>query len=313
MKAILIDADNKAPNLALMKISAMLKAQGFNVFLKRGTDPSFPLDCLNPDKVYLSCVFEKNRDKALDLIHRIKKVTFGGHALSVAELPKNIEHIRPDYCLYGLDFSLGFTSRGCIRSCPWCVVPKAEGKIRNHAPLSEFLDPSHDKLVLLDNNFLASPKWRENLQEMIDRKLKVSFNQGLDIRLINDENASMLAQARCYDRKFKNRRLYFAFDTPEIAPLVLEGIRTLEAHGIRRSHLMFYVLVGFNTTYKQDMERISMLVNEGIMPYVMPYNDSHDGYLPHLERWVNGRFYKLFPFEQYDQGNAQQAIAEALA
>jgi len=167
-----------------MKISAYHKMKGDSV----------GFNIKNPDLVYISCIFSWNRSKALGIAKFWEsigcRVKIGGTGIDLKNnLPYEIEHIMPDYALYNLDYSIGFTSRGCIRNCPWCIVPKKEGGIKDHASLDEFLYPSHKKLILYDNNFLASPKWHENLKELIRRKIKVSFNQGLDIRLIDNENA----------------------------------------------------------------------------------------------------------------------------
>jgi hypothetical protein len=43
-----------------------------------------------------------------------------------------------------------FTSRGCDRACPWCLVPAREGKLRLISPIP----PGYS---ILDNNFLACP------------------------------------------------------------------------------------------------------------------------------------------------------------
>jgi len=93
--------------------------------------------------------------------------------------------------------SILFTSRGCIRNCPFCVVPKLEGKIQpSVTDIQNFIYPGHKKIILWDNNFLASPTWRINLESLRETGLTVDFNQGLDARLINDEKANMLADLR---------------------------------------------------------------------------------------------------------------------
>jgi len=298
MKVLLVHADGKMPNLALMKISAYHKKQGDIVYLKKGLKPTLPLDCLKPDKTYISTIFDWNKEKALELSTKLG-AEIGGYGVNGKQLPEEIEHQMPDYSLYGVDYSMGFTSRGCIRKCPWCIVWRKEGYIRAYASIDEFLKPNHKKLILLDNNFLASPNWFEELLKIITYRLKVNFNQGLDIRLIDRENARMLSKIKYYDWKFKNRTLHFAFDTPNVESEVISGIKLLEKVGIPRNHLMFYVLIGYNTSYEEDLHRINLLIDEGVKPYVMPFNNTHDSYYPHLERWVNGRYYKLVSWEDY--------------
>ena len=308
MRVLLVDADSKKgfPNLALMKISAHHKRLGREVDLIRGIPDTAPLE--HYDQVWLSCIYFQNEDKARDYLAQFPEQTdtlFGGSGFQEVmniRLGKEIEHLMPDYSLYDVDFSMGFTSRGCIRDCPWCIVPEKEGKIKNHAPISEFLHPDHKRLVLLDNNFLASPKYIQNLEEIIERKIKVNMNQGLDIRLVTEENAGLLVDAKLYDWHFKTRGMHFAFDTMSIESAVRRGIKTLQDAGMPTHWMMFYVLAGFNTTFGQDVYRVQTLIELGVKPYIMPYNNTRDAKVRHLARWVNRKYYEFVPFEKYKDG-----------
>lgn len=296
----LIQIDGKYPNCALMKLSTHHKDQGHIV----GFNVS------NPDLVYISCIFSWNKAKALGISKMFTSSTVitGGTGLNFDCLPDSIEHLMPDYDLYNIDYSMGFTSRGCFRDCPWCIVPQKEGPMRDHAPLSEFLDPGHDKLVLYDNNFLGSPKWKENLNHIIEQGLKVNFNQGLDIRLVNEESVELLSQCKVYDYDFKARRYHFAFDLPSIEKEMLRGISLLLDAGLKPWQLMFYILVGFNTSYLEDLHRIQLLKELKVLPYVMSFNNRKDSYYPHLARWVNRRYYKFVEWDDYDHGSSQKII-----
>ena len=293
MKVLLINVDSKIPNLPLMKLSAFHKENGDTV----GTN------IVNPDKVSISCVFEKNKAKALGIAKLFNcEVEVGGYGVNDKQLPYEIEHIMPDYSLYAIHYSIGFTSRGCPRKCPWCIVPNKEGPIREHAPISEFLHPKHRKLVLLDNNFLASPKWKEKLEFIIKKRLEVNFTQGLDIRLIDDEKAKWLRLVKFRTLTFRTEMLHFAFDTPEIESEVRRGVAILKKHGIRPHKLTFYFLCGFNTTHEEDMHRFKVIRELGANPYCMKYNDRRDDeWLNHFDRWVNTHppLYKVCSFEDY--------------
>lgn len=299
-KILVVDADSKTgfPNLAIMKLSAWHKKQGDTVDLIKGIPQAPPL--FSYDKIYISVIFWQNATKANSYARMLEgKVEIGGIGDSYKKLPEEIEHIRPDYDLYGIDFSMGYTSRGCIRKCPWCVVPKKEGNIHDHALIMEFLDPNHKKVVLLDNNFQASPRWKENLQYIIGRELAVNFNQGLDIRLMTKEFAGFLAQTKYYSWSFKTRALYFAFDTLKVERAVRRGIQKLETAGVPARNLMFYVLVGFDTTIEQDLYRVQVLKDLGALPYIMIYNRKTDPELHRLARWVNRRYYQFVPWREY--------------
>lgn len=298
MRILLADADSKEgfPNLALMKISAWHKNQGDHIELIKGIPDTQPLN--HYDKTYISCIFFQNRERVLDYASQLDNVVLGGSGIDLNMiLDYDIEHIMPDYDLYGVDFSLGFTSRGCIRNCGFCVVPEKEGIIRHNASIVEFLHPDHEKVILLDNNFLASPRWREHLQYLIHHGIKVNFNQGLDIRLLNDEMAELLSHTKYYNWNFKIRGLYFAFDDLRYEKDVWRGIDTLERAGIPLKHCLFYVLIGYNTTEKEDLYRIRSLYQRGVRPYVMPYNKHKSD----LNRWVNRLYYQFIPWEAYNK------------
>ena len=241
MRVLLVDADshNGFPNLALMKLSAWYKQQGYAVDLLKGIHTTAPLQ--HYDKVFISIIFYQNREKVLDYASQFDNVTVGGSGFDYnIRLDDDIEHILPDYSLYDLDYSMGFTSRGCIRNCGFCIVPEKEGPIRDHAPIHEFLHPDHKKVILLDNNFQASPKWRENIKYLIDTKLKVNFNQGLDIRLIDRESAYFFSETYYYNWTFKRRGINFAFDDLRYEKKVREGLENLINVGIRPEHILVY-------------------------------------------------------------------------
>lgn len=295
MKVLLIDVDSKIPNLALMKISAGHKIQGDKVSLNK--------ICDKPDIVHISCVFSQNSAKALGITKMFScPVEIGGYGVNNRQLPDRIEHIMPDYSLYpSMDFSMGYTSRGCIRKCPFCIVWKQEGPIRDHAPIGEFWNSKHRKIILLDNNFLASPQWKRNIEFLITHRLQVSFCQGLDIRLVNDENAFWLKMINSKTMSFKNPMYYFAFDDPAIEDQVRKGVAILNKHGIKSRYLTFYLLCGFNTTHEEDMHRFKMLRDLDACAYVMKYNDrSDDQWLNDFDRWVNAHIYKKCSFEDYE-------------
>jgi len=306
MKILLIDGDGEEfPNLALMKLSTYHKNRGDKVFLG---------SCMSPDIVYVSCVFSWNKEKAVQAsnFYLNAEIHYGGSGFDLkTTLPPEVEVCRPDYEIYKSDYSLGFTTRGCIRNsvtCPWCIVPKKEGYIKKGTPLKDFVDPKLKKILLLDNNLLSYPDHKEILNDLISLNKKVCFSQGLDIRLITPENAELLSQIKYYDTGFKHRRLYFAWDQPSIEQSVLSGIETLLNTGIKPKHLCFYVLVCYNTTYEQDLYRVKTLLNLGAKPYVMLYNGKKGTYQHHLKRWVEWRYCEVVPWEKYDHGNSQEVI-----
>lgn len=136
------DSDKtKFPNLALMKLSAFHKSRGDIV---EWFNPMFQYD-----KIYSSKVFTFTLEDPYLPVAAIRGGT--GYNNNV-KLPVAAEHICPDYGLYGNSFSVGFLTRGCNRTCEWCVVPSNEGKVAAYADIDEFAQ--HNEVVLLDNNVL---------------------------------------------------------------------------------------------------------------------------------------------------------------
>lgn len=262
MKVLLIDLDlslsqrtPKFPNLALMKLSAFHKAKGDLLSIQYLSG--------KPDLIYASCVFSWNAQRASSLP---QGTIIGGSGLNLTTcLPPEIEHIMPDYSLYPyIDYSLGFTSRGCIRKCPWCIVPQKEGTIQPWASIYEFWNKQHRKITLLDNNLLASPNWQQTLKDLVLEQVEVEFNQGLDIRLVNTLNATYLQQ-------LNTKKINFAFDAIEYEEAIHRGIQLLLDKGIPPQKLYFFILVGFpnDTTAKK---RIAILRHYRVRFRPLPYH-----------------------------------------
>jgi len=243
-------------------------------------------------------IFNLSGEK-LDRVYA-SKVFVGGSGYDLrAQLPPNIEMVTPDYSLFNLSKGekIGFTSRGCIRQCEFCIVSEKEGQIHE---VDRSWVKEGDKIILLDNNFLASPNCKEKLEEFIRLKVKVCFSQSLDIRLINPENAALLSKVKFYNHTFMGRTLYFAFDDPKLADVVREKVRILVDAGIKPCYLLFYVLVGFNTDLREDLERVRILQELGARPFIMIYNNRKDNIaLRDLARFVNLNYYKVVDFEKY--------------
>jgi len=311
---LLIQADGSFPNLALMKLSSWHKRRGDQVYyanLKIGRRSLYKgrLERLKtvsygkPNRIYVSVVFSWNSGvpKAIEAMHPDAEVIAGGYMYDPSKkLPQEVEHTCPDYAMYGLDYSLGFTSRGCNRKCPWCYVWRFEGSIEEWSPLEEFV--RHRKVILLDNNFLQSPRWKEKLLKLIAWRCKVCFSQGLDIKLVNDKVAQLLSKLSFWNHNFTRRQLYFAWDNLKEEKWIRRGIETLKAHGV--SQPMFYVLCGYNTTLEDDLYRVERLLDWGCDPYLMLYNRweiRHPPELRRLARYINRRIYKRYKigFEDY--------------
>lgn len=269
-KILLIDIDSRIPNLALMKLSSWHKQQGDKIFFDWFLQNKY-------DRIYASCIFTKNAKKINE--YCFDNIIKGGSGFKNWDivLPKQIEHIKPDYDLYHSNFSMGFTTRGCFRNCPFCIVPLKEGKLRENCDIYEFWDKRHIEIVLLDNNILGLRKhFLKICKQILKEKLIVDFNQGLDIRLMDGRIAKIL-------KSLRHKEYKFAFDNMKDEEAVRTGIKILKKHRINRS--TFYVLVGFDTNVKQDLYRLNILKKLGQNAYVMRYKKDRK-YIP-LAQWAN--------------------------
>jgi hypothetical protein len=296
MKVGLIDVDShNYPNLALMKISAYHKSQGDTV------EWCLPLD--HYDIVYQCKVFDETYSPDIDWIPMADKVIKGGTGYGLKDkLPDEIEHIYPDYSIYPeltKDTAYGFLTRGCPRGCSFCIVAENEGR-RSYkvADLNEFWR-GQKRIDLLDPNILACKEHPNLLQQLIDSKAYVNFNQGLDIRFTNEENIALL-------NRIKVKEIHFAWDNPkdDLKPY-FERYKAFAKHKPHGTYGTVYCLTNFGSTMKENLYRIYTLRDLGYDPYVMIYDKPNaPKEVKNLQRWCNNRF--IFKscerFEDYKKG-----------
>lgn len=286
------DADNTGfPNLALMKLSAWHKAQGDTVCWWTAMELF--------DRVYSSKVFTFSPECQYLPENTVK----GGTGYGIYdELPPEIDAMFPDYSLYpDCDHAIGFLTRGCIRKCPWCIVPTKEGMIRPYMTWRDIKRPDSRDIVFMDNNVLACQHGLEQIEDMGGKDVRVDFNQGLDARLITDDVAKLLARLKWI------RFIRMSADTDAMLDVVLTAIDRLGKYGVKPYKVFVYVLV-------QDVEsaerRAIALRDIGANPFAQPYRDFTNNIEPtqeqrDLARWVNRKaiFKSIERFKDYRRDN----------
>lgn len=320
MKIGIIDADlisrkrHRFPNLACMKISAYWKERGAEVSLLLSYD-----GLENYDRVFISKVFTGT--PVPDGVTELPNVEYGGTGFffdKAPNLPDEIEHHFPDYHLYDefvfaqiekglprnefkefLDYSIGFTTRGCFRKCGFCVNKKYD-HVFQHSPLKEFYDPLRPKICLLDDNFFGYPDWKGVIGELQETGKPFKFKQGLDERLLTDEKCEMLCAVK-YDG-----HITFAFDNVGDYRMIEKKLQQIRKH--TNKQFTFYVLCGFESTDERDIEnvfvRIELLMKYGCIPYIQRFdgyqNSEYRGMYITLARWCNQpSFLKKKSFREY--------------
>lgn len=198
---------------------------------------------------------------------------------------KPIEDLVPDYSILDQidyrypvrDAYFAYCSRGCIRKCHFCGVPKLEGAQRDTESLTglvraidELYGPKKD-LMLMDNNVVASPRFKEIIAEIRDlgfvpgAKLlregmrvpvqrRVDFNQGVDARI--------LCKDPMYLRELATiclKPLRIAFDHLGVKKPYEQAIRYSAEHGL--TELSNYMLYNFHDDPADLFERMRLNVS----------------------------------------------------
>ena len=216
---------------------------------------------------------------------RTKEIIKGGTGYGLDnKLPNNIERMYPDYSLYDIkNTAYGFLTRGCPRGCHFCIVKEKEDlKSYKVADLSEFWN-GQKEIKLLDPNLLACKDKYYLLQQLINSKAYIDFTQGLDVRMLTDKSVD-------YINQLKIKMIHFAWDNYEFK--TYEKLKTFRPKlKFDKRRLSVYVLVNFNTTIEQDLERIYKLRELKYDPYVMIYDKAHaNKKIKQIARWVNNKF-----------------------
>ena len=180
---------------------------------------------------------------------------------------RNIEYNYPVHDAY-----FGYASRGCIRKCHFCGVPKLEGMQKEMPPLYELVNgitEAHGEkkdLILMDNNITASARYKEIIAEICDLgftkdaklerdgkrlKRRVDFNQGVDARILAKSPMYLKEMA-----KICISPLRIAFDHIGIRKVYNIAVRMAADNGI--TSLSNYMLYNFMDSPQDLYERMAI-------------------------------------------------------
>lgn len=309
----LLQLDGKLPNIALMRIAAHHRALGDDVELRKAGNPAELERRLferRPDRTYASLIFERTRPLAERLKVVEPSAVIGGTGWDVSGSLEaiGITTTEQDYSIYpSFHRSLGFTQRGCRLRCSFCVVPRKEGKVREERTVNEVWrgEPWPREVLLLDNDFFGQLSWPERIDEIRSGGFRVSFNQGINARMLNDETAAAVASVDYRDDSMKARRIYTAWDSLRDEKRLFAGLGALIRHGVKPRHIMVYMLVGYwpGETHADRDHRRKLLRDFGALPYPMPYRRTGD--LIAFQRWVIGGYDKGIPWNEWLAARAQ--------
>jgi hypothetical protein len=296
--------DGKLPNLALMRLAGFHRARGDEIVFTRSPHRGM----FEPDyaHVYASAIFKFSASRIEKMRAEWPNAVIGGTGSgSVATVDPIVgQSAALDYGLYpDFDGSIGFTQRGCRLTCKFCVVPQKEGKPRAESTVADIWrgDPWPKNLHLLDNDFFGAPGWQDRIEEIRSGGFRVCFSQGINVRAMTPEVASAIASIEYRDDGFSRRRLYTAWDNLKDVEVFFRGVDMLEAAGIPPTHLMAYMLIGFDKreTWERIFDRFHKMVARGIRPYPMVFDNGRRD-LKKFQRWVVTGLYRAVKFEDYD-------------
>ena len=197
-----------------------------------------------------------------------------------------VEEMIPDYELfddspqkYSLvdDSYFGYSTRGCVRKCEFCGVPTLEPKFIDYCGIKPYVTGiaesygEKEHLVLFDNNILASKRFEQVINDIIDlgferdskftykkngrtfsRQRHVDFNQGTDARLMKERHVKLLSTIALHP-------LRIAFDHIKDRKIYEEKIRLAAKYEIQ--HLSNYILYNYDDSPEDLWQRLKINID----------------------------------------------------
>ena len=293
MSCLLVEPGYHAsyPNIALMKLSTKLKQEGKRVEFFRGMKPR-TLDT-NYDEIYITTLFTYESEETIKTIIHYKRnfpsanIKVGGVMASLMPeyieeqtgikpftgYSKELDSVKPDYDLIKMgnkwdDYSIVFTTRGCVNHCPYCAVPHVEPEMWVNPDWKKQVDFRRLHITIQDNNLTAQPieHFRDVMHFCKKYGLITRIESGLDCRLFTKEHLEALRTVR-----LDNRGLAFAFDHMGQEGYIQRTLKMCHEAGIGKSRIMVYTLYNFNDTPQEAEYRAREIIKHGYRPYPQQY------------------------------------------
>lgn len=305
--ALLIDVDSirKMDNIAIGKLLTHYNSKNYDVKVIKLNYPAYPhnkkktiIDASKYDVVRASIIFKRNKNMVE--IKNCDDVMFGGTGYDLTtKLPKEIDDLEyTSYC--NDDERVEFITRGCNNNCWFCVVNQKEGPLYQYRSIERILDHYNGRPIrFLDNNFLMWEGSQKTLKILADKKIKCYFDQGLDIRLINDENAKLLSLLT-----YGSPEYVFGFDNVNIIPLANKKLALMKKYIVKGWKFKFYIFTSASEPIRDVIIRVNWCKKNQVLPYIMRHEDCYVSHLKNfytdLAAWCNQPgIFKKMTFEDY--------------
>lgn len=163
------------------------------------------------------------------------------------------------------------TSRGCPKSCGWCVVPKREGQVRELA-----IKPGW---IVQDNNLLAcSEKHIRAVFDMLkEQKKAASFNGGLDKHFLKEWHRKLFDSITI-------KELWFACDTLHDLPSLERAAKIMDGYSVDK--MRCYTMIGYDgETLDDARKRLERVCELGYLPFCQLYQSEQVKY--YSREWLD--------------------------
>jgi len=218
-------------------------------------------------EIHISCTFTWDKQYCEDLAYQWegqtnKPVKLGGIAFG-----SPVDRFTQGMYVHK---NIIFTTRGCNNNCPWCGVPKTEGRLKEI--------PICQGSIIQDNNFLqASKPHKDKVFEMLKTQHAVSFKGGLETNLIDDHSINGVTSLKHLPE------LWLACDTDGAIPAFKKACERLIKVGYTRDKIKCYTLIGDDMA--KNEARLRTVFEVGAMPFAQLRREFTDEKTIYPKRW----------------------------